>query len=216
KLQHESKYREIEVHVGPVKYIAEFIYGDKALTMLDSAVRAVILLLIFVFDPLAVLLIIAGNMTIRQAIGSRVSSLESPTKSDPPADHQKSTTVTPTPARTKELVEDGEQLTQMEVDIEVAQNLGILKEKKDDVTSEHEEEPIKEEELKEVLEEADPEVREEVAKKLEEESQTILVDKENRPILEPLINKGKSLLKSLASGKSEKISWIDTPHEPKH
>jgi len=210
KLQHESKYREIEVHVGPVKYIAEFIYGDKALTMLDSAVRAVILLLIFVFDPLAVLLIIAGNMTIRQAIGSRVSSPESPTKSDPPADHQKSTTVPTTPAWTKELVKD------MELDIEVAQNLGILKEKKDDVTSEHEEEPIKEEELKEVLEEADPEVREEVAKKLEEESQTVLVDKENTPILEPLIDKGRSLLKSLTSGKSKKISWIDTPHEPKH
>ena len=196
KLVLEKTYRQLEVEVGPVKYIAEFIYGDDAVGMLDSAVRGVILLLIFVFDPLAVLLIIAGNMTIRQAMDSRESSLELPKS------------VTTTPTWTKELVKD------MELDIEVAQNLGILKEKKDDIIPK--EEPIKEEKLKEVLEEADPEVREEVAKKLEEESQTVLVDKENTPILEPLINKGKSLLQSLASVKSKKISWINTPHEPKH
>ena len=201
KLVLEKTYRQLEVEVGPVKYIAEFIYGDDAVGMLDSAVRGVILLLIFVFDPLAVLLIIAGNMTIRQAMGSQESRLDLPKS------------VTTTPTRTKELVKD------MELDIEVAQNLGILKEKKDDVIPKEEpikEEPIKEEKLKEVLEEADPEVREEVAKKLEEESQTVLVDKENTPILEPLINKGKSLLQSLASVKSKKISWINTPHEPKH
>ena len=58
KLVLEKTYRALEVEVGPVKYIAEFIYGaDAATTMLDSAVRAVILLLIFVFDPLAVLLV---------------------------------------------------------------------------------------------------------------------------------------------------------------
>ena len=68
KLVLEKTYRALEVEVGPVKYIAEFIYGDNAPGMLDSAVRGVILLLIFVFDPLAVLLVIAGNMTIRQYI----------------------------------------------------------------------------------------------------------------------------------------------------
>jgi hypothetical protein len=62
KLVLEQAYRELEVEVGPVKYIAEFIYGDNAVGMLDSAVRGVILLLIFVFDPLAVLLVIAGNL----------------------------------------------------------------------------------------------------------------------------------------------------------
>ncbi len=71
KLQHESKYREIEVDVGPVKYIADMIYGDNAGTMLDSAVRAVIITLIFVFDPLAVLLVVAGNMTIVWARGRK-------------------------------------------------------------------------------------------------------------------------------------------------
>ena len=71
KLQHESKYREIEVDVGPVKYIADMIYGDSSGTMLDSAVRAVIITLIFVFDPLAVLLVVAGNMTIVWAKGRK-------------------------------------------------------------------------------------------------------------------------------------------------
>mgnify|MGYP001410456548 CR=1 FL=1 len=65
KLQHESKYREIEVDVGPVKYIADMIYGDDARTMLDSAVRAVIITLIFVFDPLAILLVVAGAMSFK-------------------------------------------------------------------------------------------------------------------------------------------------------
>ena len=63
KLKYESKYRQLEVEVGPVKYIADMLYGDSAETMLDSAVRGVIITLIFVFDPLAVLLVIAGNMT---------------------------------------------------------------------------------------------------------------------------------------------------------
>ena len=75
-----------------------------------------------------------------------------------------------------------------------------------------------EQNIKEILEQADPKVREEVAKELEkeEESVPVLVDKANKTVLEPLVNKGRSLLKSLASGKSKKVSWIDTPHEPKH
>ena len=72
-------------------------------------------------------------------------------------------------------------------------------------------------EIKEILEQADPKVREEVAKELEkEESVPVLVDKTNKTVLEPLVSKGRALLKSLASGKSKKVSWINTPHEPKH
>lgn len=51
--------------VGPLKYIAELIYGKEAENHFDSAVRFVIILLIFVFDPLAVLLVIAANYTLR-------------------------------------------------------------------------------------------------------------------------------------------------------
>ena len=56
----------IEVEVGPLKYIAELIYGDQARDFFDEAVRWVILLIVFVFDPLAVLLLIAANMTLTQ------------------------------------------------------------------------------------------------------------------------------------------------------
>jgi len=57
---------KIEAEVGPIKYVAELIYGDDAKSHFDSAVRIVILILIFVFDPLAVLLLIAANISIRQ------------------------------------------------------------------------------------------------------------------------------------------------------
>ena len=57
----------LEAEVGPLKYIAELIYGDEAKDHFDEAVRWVILLLIFVFDPLAVLLLIAANQSLRDA-----------------------------------------------------------------------------------------------------------------------------------------------------
>ena len=62
KLQQDK----IEAEVGPIKYIAELIYGDDAKDYFDHAVRIVILILIFVFDPLAVLLLIAANISLRQ------------------------------------------------------------------------------------------------------------------------------------------------------
>ena len=64
KIQLESEYRKLEAEVGPIKYIAEFIYGEQADTnMLEEAVRWVIITIIFVFDPLAVLLLIASQYT---------------------------------------------------------------------------------------------------------------------------------------------------------
>lgn len=57
----DSEIKKIEVEVGPLKYIAELIYGESAGNHLDSAVRAVIILLVSVFDPLAVMLLIAAN-----------------------------------------------------------------------------------------------------------------------------------------------------------
>ena len=64
KIQLESEYRKLEAEVGPIKYIAEFIYGDTAdNSMLEEAVRWVIITIIFVFDPLAVLLLIASQYT---------------------------------------------------------------------------------------------------------------------------------------------------------
>lgn len=58
----ESDLRKLEVEVGPIKYLAQLIYGQNTnKDMLEAAVRGMILLLIFVFDPLAVLMLIAAN-----------------------------------------------------------------------------------------------------------------------------------------------------------
>ena len=61
----ELDQQKIEAEVGPLKYIAELIYGDDAKDHFDEAVRYAILVLIFVFDPLAVLLLIAANISLR-------------------------------------------------------------------------------------------------------------------------------------------------------
>ena len=66
KAEYDLEIRNFEVEVGPLKYISALIYGDRALDFLDSAVRIVILILVFVFDPLAVLLVIAANISIRE------------------------------------------------------------------------------------------------------------------------------------------------------
>ena len=64
KYEIEAEYRKLEAEVGPIKYIAAFIYGEEAdRDMLEEAVRWVIILIIFVFDPLAVLLLIASQYT---------------------------------------------------------------------------------------------------------------------------------------------------------
>lgn len=63
----EAEYRKLEAEVGPIKYIAEFVYGEQAdKDLLEQAVRWVILLIIFVFDPLAVLLLIASQYTFER------------------------------------------------------------------------------------------------------------------------------------------------------
>jgi len=59
----QAEYRKLEAEVGPVKYLAEFIYDDADKDVLEEAVRWVIMVIIFVFDPLAVLLLIASQAT---------------------------------------------------------------------------------------------------------------------------------------------------------
>jgi len=64
KFAFEKTYRQLEAEVGPVKYIAEFIYGEEAdKNLLEKAVTWVIITIIFVFDPLAVLLLLASQMS---------------------------------------------------------------------------------------------------------------------------------------------------------
>jgi hypothetical protein len=66
KFSLQSEQNQLESEVGPIKYIAELIYGESTQTILEDSVRIVILTLVFVFDPLAVLLIIAANISITE------------------------------------------------------------------------------------------------------------------------------------------------------
>jgi hypothetical protein len=69
-----SQLRKIEAEVGPIKYIAALIYGDKIDdTILEKAVRFVIITIVFVFDPLAVMMLVAWNREI--VLGSPSSTL---------------------------------------------------------------------------------------------------------------------------------------------
>jgi hypothetical protein len=69
-----SEVRKVEAEVGPIKYIAALIYGDESAndtTMLEKAVRIVTILIVIVFDPLAVLLLIAANWNLKNSGGRR-------------------------------------------------------------------------------------------------------------------------------------------------
>jgi len=73
KLQEEaapirSEVRKVEAEVGPIKYIAKLIYGDNPdNNLLEKAVTWVIITIVFVFDPLAVLLLLASQMSFQWA-----------------------------------------------------------------------------------------------------------------------------------------------------
>lgn len=60
-----SELRKVEAEVGPIKYIAALIYGDNPdQNLLEKAVRIVIIMIVIVFDPMAVLMLIAVNQTL--------------------------------------------------------------------------------------------------------------------------------------------------------
>jgi hypothetical protein len=66
-----AEIRKVEAEVGPLKYIASMMYDDIDSNILDKAVRFVIILLVLVFDPMAVLLVIAANFSMRQLAKSK-------------------------------------------------------------------------------------------------------------------------------------------------
>lgn len=73
KLVLETEQLLIEVEVGPLLYVAEMIYGDTDKETLDKTVRFVIILLILVFDPLAILLVVAANMSMKERNGESIT-----------------------------------------------------------------------------------------------------------------------------------------------
>jgi len=72
KLQEErapiaSEVRKVEAEVGPIKYIAALMYGDNIDEgLLEKAVRIVTIMIVVVFDPLAVLMLVAANWQLKQ------------------------------------------------------------------------------------------------------------------------------------------------------
>ena len=75
KLQEErapiaAEVRKVEAEVGPIKYIAALLYGDNPETdLLEKAVRWVIIMIVIVFDPLAVLMLVAANWQMKKDAG---------------------------------------------------------------------------------------------------------------------------------------------------
>lgn len=105
RIGHESEFKKVEAEVGPIKYISELFYGESDEKVLEKAVRIVIMIIICVFDPLAILLLIAFNIsmekhreefqnmeffdiknTLPRHRGKRVRDIR---KEDPPPDNQK-------------------------------------------------------------------------------------------------------------------------------
>ena len=85
----ETEARKLEAEVGPVKYIAELIYGDQAdRNTLEEAVRWVILIIVVVFDPLAVVLVISGISLVEQYSRKKPAPVvaKEPTATDKPVD----------------------------------------------------------------------------------------------------------------------------------
>lgn len=64
----ESEFRKLEAEVGPIKYLAQLIYDENPdQSILEKAVRFVIIIIVAVFDPLALVLILAAQQSIRWA-----------------------------------------------------------------------------------------------------------------------------------------------------
>lgn len=91
--EEKTKVSIIEAEVGPLKYLAGFIYGTADRESIDKSVQIFILMIVLVFDPLAILLIIAGisaqakeeKIIIKPVVESVAEELKPvETPSDPP------------------------------------------------------------------------------------------------------------------------------------
>jgi len=88
KFEAESKVRDLEREVGPIKYVAELLYGASDQDVMDKAIRIFILLFVFVFDPLAVMMLIAANQTLLR-YGVNLESTGPETPPTPPKGSKK-------------------------------------------------------------------------------------------------------------------------------
>jgi hypothetical protein len=148
-----SEVRKVEAEVGPIKYIAALIYGDESAndtTMLEKAVRIVTILIVIVFDPLAVLLLIAANWNLKHTGGRKWNDFFQ----KPPVEDF--------PEKTKEV----------EVEADLTTNTSVFDSMADHLTKEQEKPVVEELETTIVPEE----IKKEVNELLESEIPEIEVD----------------------------------------
>jgi len=159
----QAEYRKLEAEVGPVKYLAEFIYGETAdQNLLEEAVRWVIIVIIFVFDPLAVILLIASQYTFEW-------NRKQKTTPDTGEDIKKSEPVI------EPVVEEKQEQKNEETIIEEKATSEISSEKDDAPKDEKEFEPLIPE-LEEMLKKADEETLAQVKRELEKEQRSDIVE----------------------------------------
>ena len=85
-----AEVRKVEAEVGPIKYIAAFIYGTAPdSSMLEQAVTWIIILIVVVFDPLAVIMLLASQMTFSWAKKEKQISIADLDRDDPAAAEEK-------------------------------------------------------------------------------------------------------------------------------
>jgi len=177
----EKENRKLEAEVGPVKYLADLIYGDQADTnTLEAAVRWVILLLVVVFDPLAVILVIAGVMTIERS------------RKKTPAIIKKQVDIVPEVVHNNIIKEKPQQEEEPVVEVKSELDLDAYT-KQEEITpvDEVEEDPA----LQEMLNQADPETLDEVYKALASEEEVV------KPKVKPLL--------PTSNGKLSRVSVTD-------
>ena len=76
KLPLMAEENKLTAEIGPIKYIAEIFYNKNDAGFIDKAVRLVIFTIILVFDPLAVLLLIASNQTYKRIKSAELDPIE--------------------------------------------------------------------------------------------------------------------------------------------
>lgn len=75
--------RKVAAEVGPIKYIAELLYGQSSESVLEDAVRWVIILIVVVFDPLAITLLLAANHGIKHNTKPKILLVTETKEPDP-------------------------------------------------------------------------------------------------------------------------------------
>lgn len=108
KLALQSEVSKLEIEVGPIRYVAEMIYGaNPDTTILEKAVRYLIILIVMVFDPLALVLLIAAisglSIAKKEKVQNNILPLKAPTESSSPKpDKHEEATPDPNPTNITE------------------------------------------------------------------------------------------------------------------